>query len=350
MKAIGFIYVILFSQILFAQPTTLKSKTNPDISLNALFLGQWGSGGSDETAEHPNNFGLQEAEIRMSSNIDAYFRGDAILAVEKDETTGEFIIEPEEFFIETISIPALTIKVGKFYLPIGRHNLLHTHAYPFINQPLINEELFGHEGLNESGISFAYLAPTPWFLEFTLQGVQADNEIQFDSDIAGDGAAVLAIKNLWELSDSSTLEFDLAHAKGDNQFDGSTKLYSGTLIYKWRPITNSKSTSFTWFTEYLRTERENATTKNDLGGFTSWMKYQFQTRWWAQVRGDYVGHPKFDNDITRRASVLFGFVSSEFSSIRLQYEEHNEYNIEENEKLVLLQFNLSLGTHPAHSY
>ena len=324
------------------------SRSNPSISINALMLGRAGNKGRGEDSESPNGFQLQELEARFTSNIDAYFRGDVTLAVERED--GEFIVEPEEVFVETLSLPGLTIKSGKFYALLGRHNHLHTHSFPFIDKPLTNETILGEEGLNETGLAVSYLAPTPWYFEIVGQGFSATNETLFNSPSQDDVAGVLFIKNLWDLSDASTFEFDLGYGNGKNSFDGTTHLYNASMTYKWRPIEKSVSRSFSWTAEFLQSYREKAVEDVKVGGISSWAQWQFARRWWLQGRGEYLGLPKQDPGADRKYSALVGFVPTEYSSLRLQYDHINQDFEEKNERRLSLQLNVSLGTHPAHSY
>ena len=58
---------------------------------------------------------------------------------------------------------------------MGKHNQLHTHAFPFILAPLINLNLLGDEGLSDVGFSTAILLPaTSWFSELTLQYIRGE--------------------------------------------------------------------------------------------------------------------------------------------------------------------------------
>ncbi len=336
---------IVSPELVFAQKPVIS---NPKISVNALMLGRAGTKGNDVNSENPNGFHLKEAELRFTSDIDAYFRGDVILAVEK-EPGQDFKVEPEEVFVETLSLSAVTIKAGKFYGSIGRHNHLHTHAFPFVDAPLTNETILGEEGLNESGVSVSYLLPTPWYFELVAQGFSATNETLFNSNTQDDMAGVLFIKNLWDLSDSTTLELDLGYISGQNSFGGLTQVYSVSTTFKWRPIERSTGNSFLWTTEFLQSDREKAPQDIRVGGLSSWVQWQVFKRWWLQGRGEYLGFPK-DSGISRKYSALVGFVPTEYSSLRLQFDEIDEASEVKNEQRVTLQLNVSLGSHPAHSY
>lgn len=373
MKLRGAILFAFFGFIFFSLPIVAQqpaeNRTNPDISVNALFLGRGSTRGQRADAEAKNGFQIQEVEVRMTSNIDAYFRGELTLAVhpevEEEEEHGEeeeeeeeheghhhssYHVEPEEAFVETLSLPNLTVRAGKFFASLGRHNLFHTHYFPFIDAPLTNTQILGDEGLNEVGISVAYLTPAPWYLEVVGQGFSAQNENLFGSATQDDVMGLFALKNLWDLSTASTLAFDLAYANGGNEFKGTSHVYVGSLTYKWRPLEKSVYRSFLWTAEYFHAEREKADEGRRKGGFSSWVQYQFARQWWAQLRGEYFDQPADDFDPIKKYSALVGYVPTEYSALRLQYDHIDDQRREDPEQRVSLQLNISMGTHPAHNY
>ncbi len=323
-------------------------RTNPQIGANVLMLGQSGNKGTQETDENPNGFRLQEAELRFSSNVDAYFRGDMLLAVEKED--GEYKINPEEVYVETLNVPEVTLKIGQFFQTVGRHNSLHTHAFPFIDAPLANQRLLGDEGLNQAGLSAAYLAPTPWFLEVTAEAFEADNESLYGSDTQGDLATHLSLKNLWEINDPSTLEFILGFGSGANAFDHQSRLWSTSMTYKFKPLEASRAKSLIVTAEYLRAERSGASTDEDVGGVAAWVQWQVLRRWWVQARDEYLGLPEPTAGAVKKHSALVGFAPTEFSGLRLQYDNIDDPAQDKTENRVSFQINVSLGAHPAHSY
>jgi len=115
---------------------------NPAISVNGIFLGGTASsvGSSNRLTglNFENGFNLQEAEFRFVSDVDPYFRADLTLAVDRE---GE--IELEEGFVTSSQLPGeilprgMGLKAGKFFTDFGKHNLLHTHQFPFIDRPLV---------------------------------------------------------------------------------------------------------------------------------------------------------------------------------------------------------------------
>jgi len=116
---------------------------NPAISVNGLFLSGWASSvdASNELTglNFENGFNFQEAEFRFTSAVDPYFKADMIVAIDR---AGD--VELEEGFVTSNQLPGdimprgLSLKVGKFFTEFGKHNVLHTHQFPFIDRPLVS--------------------------------------------------------------------------------------------------------------------------------------------------------------------------------------------------------------------
>ncbi|MEK7357765.1 MAG: hypothetical protein AAB250_15035 [Bdellovibrionota bacterium] len=271
--------------------------------------------------------------------------------------TREPKFEAEEAFAESTSLPVVTIKVGKFKAALGKHNLLHTHAFPFIDAPLANAKLLGGEGINDVGASTSALLPTSWFSEITLQGLTGKSEglDYFNSDSPNDTVGVLHLKNLWDLSDDLTFELGLSGASGRNSNMALTNFHGADLTLKWRP-NGSKERALIWTTESLRREYNQSAAEERDTSIASWLQYQASLRWWVQVRADYLEARQQDPAATsplpeaqRKYSALVGFVPTEFSAIRLQYDRLSDGAVDDEQR-VLLQMNYSIGAHPAHAY
>lgn len=358
------LFSLLFSTISYAQTYEKKLKSrgnafNPDIGLNTLFLAQ---SSKEDTSE--DKMGIQEIELQLSSDVDAYFTATALLALEEED--GEYGMEPEEVFVESIAIPYFTLRAGKIDMPIGKHNQLHVHAFPFINAPLVNEAVLGEEGFNDAGFSVSGLIPLPWFSELNLMYAKGDNEELFrfqpdqnnnmetdedsmNPESKSQNVVVGRFQNLWDFSDSMTLDLGLSWAQGKNANNSHTTLQGVDVTLKWRPVKGGKYRSFEWMTEFL--QRTRGGDKNEkLSGIVSALRFQFAQRWFAQYRYDEVGLN--DEPInTQRHTGLLAFSPSEFSGIRLQYETITGQGPEEgNEQRVSLQFNMSIGAHAAHKY
>lgn len=89
-----------------------------------------------------------------------------------------------------------------------------------------------------------------------------------------------------------------------------------------------------------------------LGGVATWVQFQFAQRWWAQLRGEWTGVPVgLDSGPNeRKQSVLLGFFPSEFSGFRAQYDHLGATGLGQDDHRFTVQWNISIGAHPAHSY
>jgi hypothetical protein len=323
--------------------------------------------GNAPTSEEPNGMRIQEAELQVFSDVDPYTKLTALFAVAQED--GAWGIEPEEIFVDTLHIPHLTLRAGKFKTAFGRHNVLHTHAYPFIDAPLINEVLLGEEGMNDVGVSAAALIPANWYSEVTFQVLSGHTpeSTYFNDRYPNTQVYVAHFKNLWDLSEELTAEAGISGASGKNAVDdganvnrGVTNFYGADLTFKWRPVVGGKYRALSWSTESINRHIGRHGSANQGSGYQSSLQYQFTERWWAQVRGEYL--KVSDDDMVapldiaphqRKYSALIGYFPSEFSGARLQYSylaDGGEDEEHRPEHKIYLQLNFTIGAHPAHSY
>ena len=351
----------LEAQTVGATTTGVSRAFNPAISVNGLFLGALSSTEEHEEAheeeheeaheeEHAHEHGgteegmqVQEVELQLSSFVDPYLKADLTLAMHGSEG-----IELEEGVVTSLALPAsLTLRVGKFYAALGKHNLLHTHQFPFVRPPLVHEHLLGGHGLNEVGIGLDWLLPAAWYAELNLQVLNGDHDLFAAAD--GEDLAYLGhLKNFWEMGESATLELGGSYAAGKNAHDRTTQLAGGDLTFKWRPVRRAIYRSLTLQAEYLYAAVDHGDESETEGGLYCTGQYQFARRWWVQGQYDLFGLPKEEEERDHRISGLLAFVPSEFSSLRLQYSRNKVEG--ENFGELFLQFNFTIGSHPAHRY
>lgn len=341
---------------------------NPDLSVNFLGLIRDNTAADENRKNGPpyNGLSFQEAEIQFYSNVDAYLKAVALFSIAED--AGKFGIDPEEVYAETITLPYVTLRAGKYKLALGKHNQLHTHAFPFIDPPLLQSKIIGEEGLNAAAVSASALIPLPWFSEFTAQAYSlSDDNLYGDSSTtpgttisapAGKTGALGRFRNLFELGDDATLELGASAASGKNAYGYESTAYGADVTLKWRPAEGGKYHAVIWNTEYLGSRRKGRLSKagngqNDekIGGAASYVQFQFAERWWIQARAEILGAPANASEpVHTKQSALIAFFPSEFSGLRVQYDHENNHARPRTDHAVTLQYNVTIGAHPAHAY
>jgi len=330
---------------------------NPAISANGLLLGTYRSEGNANTsASTKTGFKVQEVELQATANVDNYLRANLVTAFEDTST-----FEIEEFYVDAVISRDFSLRLGKWFTNFGKHNFLHQHQFPFIDAPLINLKVFGDESLNESGIGLNYLLPLPWYSELIFDVLEGDNTVLFNGTSNNQFAYLFHARNLWDLNEDTTIETGGSFVFGKNGAgtdNNSSFAAGGNLTLKWIPSQKARYRQIEWQTEYIHSEREggiNAALSlpnpdTQRAGMYTYLKYQFDQNWWAQGRYDYYGFEKALGEKDQfRLSGLVGYVPSEFSAVRLQYNYLDD-KLNRNEHQVLLQLNFTMGSHPAHNY
>src|SRR5258708_11358826 len=137
---------------------------NPDISMIGDFIGSAGHNPVNSTP----SLQMHESELGVQAIIDPYARGDFFLSF------GEQGVTLEEGYITLTALPAgLVAKVGKFRGAFGKVNTLHNHVLPWIDRPLVSNNLVaGEDGIDDAGVSVQPILPPPKgiFMELTGQG------------------------------------------------------------------------------------------------------------------------------------------------------------------------------------
>lgn len=336
-------------------------------------------------------FNLNYAELVLESTVDPYVDMTAIFHLAEDS------FEIEELFVKSRGLPyGLGLKVGKFFSRFGRLNIQHHHVWNFSDQPLIYKALLGEHGLNETGLAFDWTAPTDFYLNFGLEVLKGSNEQSFgSSEIALNkrvsiskvdvpNLKVLYAKLGTDIGDVALLG-GLSYAQGESRvnhlsddashaFSGDSKLYGVDLTLK-QPL--GAYSDITWTTEYLKRaldgrqyipngiksdwKNKMLLTKEQSGLYSS-LIYKMDNDWKIGLRYDDIltndvfldGINRDYSDDMNRYSAMVEYSLSEFNKVRLQYNHDNSMFNEAGKKVkndeIILQVNLSIGSHGAHAF
>lgn len=344
----------------------------------------------EETGLRESGFSLVETEIAAEANIDDAFRGWVTLGLHEHD--GHTDVHVEEAFINTLALPqGFTAKFGRFFSDIGYLNRFHSHAWDFIDQPLVYRGLLANQ-YGDDGVQLKWIAPTDLFLELGAEamrgaGFPGGGEERDDIgavSVFGHLGGDVGLGGSWQLGmwHLSTDAVDRA-SPGDEttaeefSFTGDSDISGVDLVYKWAPNGNPKLRHLILQAEYIISREDGELAFSDDGtlgatssayegrpsGFYTQAIYQFIPRWRVGLRYDQL---QIDNKISNnpagqynallgsddpeRVSLMLDYSHSEFSRFRVQYNQDDSQPGGETDDQIFLQYIFSIGAHPAHQY
>ena len=319
-----------------------------------------------EIENPPLGLSLGESEFAFSSNIDPYFYGFLVAAI---DNAGE--IGVEEAYIQTTALPAgLTLTAGRFFSGIGYANENHAHNWAFSDAALPYRAFLGSQ-LGDDGIQLTWLAPTNQFLLFGVEALRGDSYPAAGAENDGIGTYTTFVRTGGDIdvSNSYLASISYLHANaldrdsGGNLFTGDTDLLIGSLTYKWAPGGNRLNRNLTATGEVFF-GNDNGTfngipVDQDRFGWYVQGVYQWMPRWRAGLRYAALNSDNPGPLLTGSAlddlgidpytaTALIEWDPSEFSRLRLQYN-HDESDFDPND-ILTMQYTVIYGVHGAHRY
>ncbi len=326
---------------------------NPDISINADFVGHYSS---NEGGEFDDEFLFRHLELGFTAPVDPYARADVFIGMHPHG--GDWHVHVEEAYLTYLGMPwDLKPRFGRFKTSFGKANPVHLHALPWVEYPLIVQNYFGDGSLSGDGVGVSWLVPNPWdrYIELTYEIINNDNSL-FAGEETDDFVHLFHLKNFFDLSDATTLEAGLsfATAPNDEGHGGNRTMVEGVdLTLKWRPPEAARYKSFLWQTEFLASQADLRGGQETTWGMYTAADYQFARRWVLGARYGYSQMPFSSSLHEHGLSGYLTFLQSEFLYWRLGYmytDRNFRIHQDKNEHEVFLQCNYSLGPHPAHEY
>ena len=331
-----------------------------------------------EAGPAPEGLSLAETEITMSANVDDKFT--AMLTVPIVIEEGEVVVELEEAWVETLSLPGgLAIRMGRFFSDIGYLNDKHFHSWDFADQPLVYQAFLGSQYIDD-GLQFRWLAPTDFYLQFSGEVLRGDRYPAGGAANSGVGSTTLGVKTGGDIGFSNSWLFGFSWLRADADgresgseddpllFTGDTDLFITDFVWKWAPNGNSRQKNFKFQAEYMwRNEKGDYTLPDstegpwDYGqsGWYAQAIYQPFPRWRFGARIDHLsadtpdmmweGTPLYPSgDDPARYSLMVDWSNSEFSRLRFQYNHDRAGDFTDNQ--FGLQYIFSIGAHGAHAF
>src|SRR3954463_6819179 len=349
--------------------TAAAKALNPDISMIGDFIA---TTGRNPVVPAPV-LEMHESELGVQAIIDPYARGDFFLSF------GEEGVNLEEGYITFTALPGgIVAKGGKMRSAFGKVNTLHNHVLPWIDRPLVSNNLVGGEdGIDDAGFSVTRILPAPksLFLEATGQVFRGDASDVFKNSQRSDVSVVGHLRGYGDISESTNLDLGISYARGHNDFGSTflTNLYGVDATLRYKPLRRAIYKSFVGRGEFIWSQRQQpvgipcAVGACDSGiapnfqrafGFYTSADYQFARRWFVGGRLDRSGRARDARIKDDGASIVLTYWPSEFAQVRGQYRftrygapfetgaPPGKYDAHE----LLLQLQFSLGAHGAHPF
>lgn len=367
---------------------SIKDDEAKHLELPSIAHGLIGShkhGGHEHaTYNQEKGFNLNYAELVLSSSVDPLLNLDGVFHFSQNG------VEIEElYFTSNVLGDGFKLKGGKFLSNFGYLNEQHHHSWNFGAMPLVYHGFLGDHGINEKGLQLQYTLPTPIYTMIGVEALQGENEGSFGHEgieemgvSKKDGATMFVgyIKSSYDIGDT-TLFGGISYASGKSRHDhsdddenphafaGDAKLYGADFVLFHQ--LNSYS-YIKWQSEYLQRELKgqsyNFTSKKfadvtkKQGGFYSELIYAYDKNYRTGIRYDGItknsvlknGKNSPQPSGLNRYTAMVEYNTSEFARFRLEYS-HDRSMFDENDKrkkinTIMLQANISIGAHAPHSF
>ena len=334
-----------------------------------------------EGERHEEGFSSDHTELSLSSNVDDKFYASFTAALVEHD--GENEVETEEAYFQTLpgaGLPeGMTVKGGRALWTLGYLNEHHNHADDFADRPL-PYRVFLNGKYNDDGVQVSYVLPTDFYAEiggglfrgdaFPFGGARGPSNSAWSSfgRIGGD----IGANQSWRLGVSQLSgQSDAGRASNDDtlMFTGDVDVFIADMRYTWAPTGNPRDQELILQAEFFQKE-ESGTYVNDI--FLDTSVDDRTDSWYAQAVYKFapqwrIGLRYSEMDVTHGAlvvvdptdreagfdpeayAVMVDWTNSEFSRLRLQYNEEKITAGQEDEQ-VILQYIMSIGAHGAHKY
>ena len=317
------------------------SSLNPEISITGDVAGF-------TTNQGPEDFDAREFELAFQSALDPYSMTKWILSFNPEEG-----VDIEEGYVGYTGLPGgLHLLAGKFRQNFGAINRWHLHALPQLDYPLAVQRYFGDEGLAQTGLSATWLLPRPWATanEVTLELTDGESDA-FGGESFERLVGLAHLKNFWDVSPATYLEWGLSGVAGGNGLDGDSRVYGTDFTFHWQPPQRAKTREITWRTELLRSERDDETgVRQKAWGGYSYVESLVAQNLYAGVRYDRVEDPFLPDNTIEGWFPNLTWWQSEFVRLRGEYGFLKDDLTGEKENRFTLQLTWAAGPHKHETY
>jgi hypothetical protein len=352
---------------------------NPEISVTGDFLF---SSRQDTTSHKSSDFEFRTLGVHVESWLDPYSRFKAAIPVTEGETRlGEGYVTLYDISDD------LNLTLGKFRQQFGVVNRWHKHGLDQVDFPLALGQLFGNEGLNQSGLSLDWMMPPADDVsqQLTFQVTDGSNSRLFGDNTRNRPSLLAHYKNYRDLSKDTYLEWGLTGLLGwNNEWDMQsgtkqneseiTSVLGTDFAVLWEPTEKMRYRNIEWRSEaywlnkdILAPDGSGSDTINAWGLY-SYLQTKISRTVDIGIRGDfYVPDTKSyanlsdslslsplsvtgDNPYLWKICPYLTWWQSPFVKFRVEYDYSNGKGIESPEHVIWLQAVFAAGPHKHERY
>jgi hypothetical protein len=276
---------------------------NPEISVSGDLLAYYRN--QKGTRQLTDVF-LRALEVNFQSYLDPFSKMKATLEIDRE---GHLEVE-EAYYSHFTLIPGAILDLGRFRQQFGVVNRWHEDALDQVQYPLALRQIFGEEGLHQTGASVEWAFPE-WagaHHGLILQVTSPEDRHLFGGETQGIPAMLFHYKNYRDLSRDTYLEVGLSGLFGWNdkwsiqvdpntvvtQHDAmGTRVYGADLSILWEPAGRALYRNIEWRSEVYVLNRDIlAPDGSGRDTINAWGAYSYLQSKIAQnliigVRGDY---------------------------------------------------------------
>jgi len=313
---------------------------------------------SDSTANE--KLTMRGAEMMFFAPLDHRF--DGVLSAAAHDENGETVFELHElYFSSSKLIERSRLKIGQFFLGIGRLNQVHQHDWPFMEAPKVHSEFFDDEGVFDSGVEFSHLFNTEVFLDLTV-GITSGHKYGHAHSSGNKPKTpthYLSLKSFHELSNTSGIQYAFNYLGRTDDEGDKLQIPGLEIVGKWR---EGRAIKYMFQSEawYRNTEDKSGSHSEQAGAYL-YNQFMLGSDTYLGLRVD--GYKDFSkkNSITgkKQNNITYGvtpeltWYSSEFVKFRSGVSHsfsREEGSTVSKDTRANFQFVFILGAHPAHDF
>ena len=336
----------------------IKSKDSFTGLKTSVALDVVGEFGEDSAAS--NEINVRDAEVMFYAPVDPNFN--AFLSFAGFTRAGEASVELHEAYVTSPKlIPSTELKLGRFFLPLGRLGGFHRHEWPFVSTPLVIEEFFGDEGVLDTGLEVRSLLPLPVYADLRLGmtkgyelGHSHGSEEEEDSSEKPQTPTHYAKLSFFQDAFTNGGIQESINYIGRLDAAGNRSAHYGLdVTSKWGDGFNpTLLQAEAWLKKASEAGEEEGHSSFGLYAFA---RMPLSRHWSTGLRFDYLKaeeHDESENLIEEKVFALTPMLqwrASEFSTFRLA-GEYKKPEGEDSQFKAQLQWAVVLGEHPAHDF